>query len=361
MTENGPVPSRALTHEIIEALLLDDAARFFEIVDFDWSSKELYFETRNRGHGVADVEPFLEWNPPVVCVAAFYGCLSVLKELARMGVPLTDRDEQKRNVVHFCAAKNQVVVLNWLRGELEENAFFEVDDCRRNIIHLAALSDAYDVMVWCQTLVPLSFYDARSKFGYPIHNVCRCRAFRCFEFLANLNLQYKAQHPGASVQDYPIDFNRPWSRKTPLMDLMSFAIEMIPLGKAAGMRLDDPSSYGLSAMHFAVRSGNITLVELLHKLGASTNVFSDGNVAPIHFAAMRRDRKMCRKLVELGADPHVFTKFQRTPFLLATSLSRQDPTLETARDFVEYEKDWLTKALMLHVLCNKTPFDDNSK
>ena len=357
------VPSRALTHEVIEALLLDDAARFFEIVDFDWSSKERYFQTRNRGEGAADVEPFLEWNPPVVCVAAFYGCLSLLKELARMGVPLTDRDEQKRNIVHFCAAKNQVVILNWLRGELEQNVFFEVDECQRNIIHLAALSDAYDVMVWCQTVVPMSFYDAKSKYGYPIHNVCRCRAFRCFEFLANLNLQYQAQHPGASVQDYPIDFNRPWSRKTPLMGLMSFAIEMIPLGKAAGMSLEDPSSYGLSAMHFAVRYGNIKLVELLHRLGASTNVFSEGKVTPIHVAAMRRNWEMCRTLVNLGADPHVFTKFRKTPFLLATPLSPQDRELKTAKTLVECEKEWLTKTLMLHVIQNKTPFDGmtNSK
>ena len=336
-----------LTHEFTEAMLLDDPDLFFDLLNPFWDpSKDVYFDTQRTDA----VEACLRYNPPVPCVCARYGAIKILKRLAAVGVNLTKTDSKKARIFHYAALGDHVKIITWLKSQIQNELFFEADARLMTLIHWAAEADAYNVMMWTRSMFQLEHYDARSHLGKPVQIAAERRAFRCFEFLARLNLEFIEQHPTKPIAEFPIDFNEESlkPRHTPLAALThKGGLDMIALGLPAGMLLDRDGPYDWSALYWACAEGRADVAECLLNFGASVNTRCKHGWTPLHAAAMGRHADVCKLLLERGAVPHVFTEMNKTPFLLARPFAVNDRERQTAKILGEYSILWFTKMLML--------------
>ena len=336
-----------LTHEFTEAMLIDDPDYFFDLLNPFWdTSKDVYFDTKKTD----DVETCLRYDPPVTCVCARYGAIKILQRLAAVGVNLTRTDEKKARIFHYAALGDHVKVITWLKSQIPNDLFFEADSRMMTLIHWAAEADAYNVMLWTRSMFQIEHYAARSHLGKPVQIAAERRAFRCFEFLARLNMEYIEQHPTDPVAEFPIDFNEEMlkPRHTPLAALThKGGLDMIALGIPAGMLLDRDAPNGWSALYWAAAEGRVDVVECLLDFGASVNTTCKHGWTPLHAAAMNRHADVCKLLLKRGAVPHVFSEMNKTPFLLARPFAVNDMERRTAQVLRKHSMQWFTKMLML--------------
>jgi hypothetical protein len=160
-----------------------------------------------------------------------------------------------------------------------------------------------------------------------LHFACTNASFRCFEFLAELN--WKAREAGRPL---PINFNRLVNGRTPLRILIDAgAWEMIPIGKCAGMDLDQTDENGQTALHICAQGGSLAGVRVLCQCGANPNAEDTQAWTPLHYAAAKHEPQVCERLLSYGALPHILSKQGVSPFVLAVQHQKNDPNGETAR------------------------------
>ena len=75
---------------------------------------------------------------------------------------------------------------------------------------------------------------------------------------------------------------------------------------------------GLTAVHFAARTGRANLIEyLVDKHGATVDSMTNKRQTPLHFAAMSGSLEACKKLIDLEAAPEFNDELDQKPIHLA--------------------------------------------
>ncbi|KAK7460088.1 hypothetical protein Landi51_00337 [Colletotrichum acutatum] len=95
------------------------------------------------------------------------------------------------------------------------------------------------------------------------------------------------------------------------------------LDKVASISLEAPSENGYTAVHFAVMSGEISAVELLHARGANINARSVDGQSALHIAVAKGNLAAVERLLELGSEMTPDCD-GRTPLLLAYQQNDQN-------------------------------------
>jgi ankyrin repeat protein len=195
------------------------------------------------------------------------------------------------------------------------------------VIHHAAQGDSVDILRFCSRWLSPNDYDIPSKLGSPLHLTCRNRSFRCFEYLAEFNIQARA-----ASQQLPIDFNRSVNGITPLRMIVAVrAWEMIPVGKAAGMDVNMLDANGQSALHACAQSGSVTGAMVLWRSGIALDTPDAASWTALHYAAQGHETRLCKVLLDNGADPHPMSSNGMAPWQFAVARHVKDPTWETAK------------------------------
>jgi ankyrin repeat protein len=87
----------------------------------------------------------------------------------------------------------------------------------------------------------------------------------------------------------------------------------ISMMSALGIDINAATREGNTALHGAVSVGNIGIVRRLLRMGASPHVRDQGGNTPLHLAAAKLDRGVCRLLIDAGADVYATNKRGLTP------------------------------------------------
>src|SRR2546426_6412466 len=82
---------------------------------------------------------------------------------------------------------------------------------------------------------------------------------------------------------------------------------------------------GTTALHWAVRSDDLEIADLLIRAGANVSVANREGVTPIQLAALNGNAAMIEKLIKAGANPNApLTKFGDTALMMAARTGKTD-------------------------------------
>jgi ankyrin repeat protein len=111
-----------------------------------------------------------------------------------------------------------------------------------------------------------------------------------------------------------------------------------------------PQVDGTTALHWAVRSDDIEMADLLIRAGAQLTKANRQGVTPLQLAALNGSAQMLDKLIKAGADPNApLTQYKDTALMLAARTGRSDAVkvlLESGAKVNEKETWGGTTALM---------------
>lgn len=300
-----------------------------------------------------EIDPMLTFNPPLIAVCAYYGACKIMKFLLQSFRDVLHLvDDKGRYAQHFAARNGELEALEILEAASQSNSFFETEDGHnRTILHYAAEGDHIDIFHWVYHKYGDSLFDGKSGFGTPLHRACINKAMRCFEFLADLNIQVLAENPHTPKSLLPIDFNCVWMTRSPAMWLhMQKGMELIPIGQRAGLDLNCPNANGWSLIYYVIRTGTEDEIEYLIRNGAGVNVHCQNGWTPLHVAAQERKPEMCELLYRYHALPIARTSLGQTPFDMARGFNRHDREFRTAGVLRNIEVDWFARAMIHTVL-----------
>ena len=122
-----------------------------------------------------------------------------------------------------------------------------------------------------------------------------------------------------SIHNEPLEtYTRPFYRAVQHDDAATLEA-MLPASPQERARfLDaDDSTTGASALHMAVRRGDLDIVEMLLKAGANPNSTDHYGYAPLHPAARQNRVDILQSLVNHGADLDISNAIERTPLKVA--------------------------------------------
>ncbi len=77
-------------------------------------------------------------------------------------------------------------------------------------------------------------------------------------------------------------------------------------------------------IHLVARVGSLDEVELLIASDAQVNAPGDMGFTALHYAAMRGDAKMAKKLLDLGANPSIKNEWGQTAEVVALTGGHED-------------------------------------
>lgn len=298
-------------------------------------------------------DPMMNGDPHVVCVAVYYGSWDIIEFLRMIGADITVSDKFGRNVAHFAAAGGQIDILIWLVQTLPHNlqwCILAKDLQRRTFLHFAAEYDRVDFFDFATSFARKEEFDYNSQVGAPLHRACMHKASRVIEFLVEMNKEAREANPMLPRSELPIDFNAVGMGRTPLLWLLSSGgVDLVPLCMSAGMSLDCPYMGGWSVLFHLIKLNSFHLAEGLLKMGASVNVVCTNNWTPMHVAAQYRRPEFVRLLYSYGANPHVLSRFKRSPFSFARAYSDKDEDYDTAKAIREINIDYFAKSMLMNV------------
>jgi ankyrin repeat protein len=358
--ESTPSPQIAISASLVHALEADDVSYITSLVSQFSASLRLTVSANY-------LDPIFQHNPPLISLCAFYGAIRCFTQLLVYLPSVTQKDDFTRKPHHFAAAGNQVYVLQLIADQLQEQLSSDTDvDAEllspdgegKSILHFAAEYDSLSIFHFCFTrFQSAEIFDREApRVGTPLHAACFHHSIKCFEFLANLNIEkIVTNSPDHPFRGLPINFNRELGPKNPLVLLMtSFSFDLIPIAQAAGLDVDAQLVNGWSVLFHAIRQRSEAFVRILCRVGAKVNWTCAAGWTPMHVAAQERLPQVCKILVKAGANPQVFTKFGFSPFLLARPLDEKDPERKTAVVVRELVIGFLARMLM--ITCVETNF-----
>jgi len=101
---------------------------------------------------------------------------------------------------------------------------------------------------------------------------------------------------------------------------------------------------GWSALHRAAIRGNLDTVKALIDCGADVNVLDPKKSSPLHFAASRKECRVCEELLLHGADPLAKYEYGKTPADLAEERGFYD-FAKMIRGYVSLRQSRMLKAV----------------
>lgn len=115
-------------------------------------------------------------------------------------------------------------------------------------------------------------------------------------------------------------------RKSPLHEIARHPgmVDMVALLIDKGASVDETDIQGESAIHYAVRSGEVACVQLLLERGADINAASEGGETPLTVAAAFGLRPIAEFLLERGADVRKRTRRGATALHLAAEENHEE-------------------------------------
>ena len=124
------------------------------------------------------------------------------------------------------------------------------------------------------------------------------------------------------------------------------------------------SNTGASALHEAVRRGNLDVVEMLLKAGAKPNSTDHYGYAPLHSAARHNQLAIVQSLVNHGADVDISNSIERTPLKAAGMHTSREAALMLVERGATVRKDsphvqmllkWAAELGNIHVIRQLVP------
>src|SRR4030095_5526685 len=94
------------------------------------------------------------------------------------------------------------------------------------------------------------------------------------------------------------------------------------LGQHADVNKPEPD--GTTALHWAVRTGDLDIVNLLLRAGAKSTVTNRYGVTPLALAAINGNGRVIEAVLKAGADPNTRTDEGRRALITAARTGRVD-------------------------------------
>ena len=283
--------------EIFKLVKNDNCERLVELEGNAINSK------RFNSDEIKQFDPIFSNAPMVAHVAAFFGSLNILEYIFHTGGKLDVVDDHKRYPVHFAAAGGKLGIIKFLVDL--KSSITVVDNDSKSIAHYACEYGQLNILKYaanCNVNLMLP-----SRIGAPIHIACTIGNFPIIEYLAS------------KAPDY-VDVNAMFnSNRTPLSILLRNSFfEAIPLLLTPGkLDIDQKTNIGWSVLPSAIRSKNMTIIDVVIKYGANVNIKDPLGWTPMHIASQELMAATVRKLVDNGAQAQVKTTMGITPFMLA--------------------------------------------
>jgi len=230
-------------------------------------------------------------------IAAYFGHTELVKYLLSQGAQVNAKDGiQRDTALHLAAAMGSPEICEILLNagadiDITNNRndtplFLAVTRKKKQVAELL-LKRGAQVNTKCQDLTPLDMADDQPE-------------------MAALLRQYGGVR---SELDQRMSKNLPAPKVSP-SEMKSFFDSILHNDLAkVGPRLDQQPEWAnlknedsLSALHFAVASGNFAICDLLVKKGADVNAFETGKgLTPLHIAALNGEKEIAKLLISAGA------------------------------------------------------------
>jgi ankyrin len=252
----------------------------------------------------------LQNSAPLLCVAAYYGALNIVRYLLTNGANPTESDDEGRSAVFYAAASGHIATLLALAElgvdiagcgqaavrfgnlpyfqELISRSLIQISDqdfCRNTFLHIAAFEGHLNIVAYLLSL-PSPPIGARDRDGRtPLHLAAGNGHFPVCELLLRAGADPRAQD---AYDKSPIAYAAVQER----FDIVELLL---------GGRLNELDGEGLTPLIRAVRDDTPAMVQLLLEMPQVDPNVRDGEGSPALHRAIRTGKKFSAKLL-LGCE-----------------------------------------------------------
>lgn len=245
--------------------------------------------------------PMLEFNPPVIATAAYFGANRIVDYLLACGNQADVRDDYQCHFVHFACAGGNITIL---QRSIEIGLSFDVTDKRdRTPCHYAASYNRADAIKWLWA------------YGANLNMVQRhgWNCIHCAAWSGSLDVIRVVISLGISPSQATI------YSETPLQ-LASFMghkeIVKLLLDSGAELGVKDP-------VYWAAKGGHADIVMMFAEYGADLNAIGTRGESAAIIAAERGFVDVLDVLLQMGADMSIVVD-QMTPYSTAKQRMQND-------------------------------------